>query len=622
MRKFLIIIGLILCGVSQSYTQRPINIDSVRQVMAHLETNKPSFGNDTLKVLTLQEICVYQNGNGNADSAKYYQDKAFNLSLKINWKKGIADMYLLRLDYNNPKIAFEHINKALKIAKEIKNDKIFAAAYFQYANIYFLKANYTLAIKYYQISLKYAEKANDTFGIPNTYNLLATSYKELGDKKTALAYFKKMATYSKIHKVTLMEAFALANMGETLLDSVGHTYRAIKMIEQSNLLFKKLKRYFYLAEGEASIGQKYLERKMYNNALPYLLNGWQAYQKYHHPFGLNDDNLDKNLYETYKNLQQPAKALYHLERYNTLLDTNLRAEIKSQLDIVKVEAEKQKQQSQINNLKIKQLAQDKKLQTRTNSFLWAGLGLLSILGFGLIWYNRKLSSKNNDLAQKNELIKEVTTKIQATEIKALRAQMNPHFIFNCLNSIEFFTANNEPEKASEYLNKFSRLIRLVLENSRSEKVALDNELETLKLYMDLEAMRFKGKIDYSINIDPALDSGQIEIPPLLIQPFVENAIWHGLMHKEAGGHINIDVTENSNNILRITITDNGIGRTKAAELKSKSATKSKSFGMKVTSERIDLINQLYNTHTSILVDDLYDASGQAIGTKVVVEIPV
>ena len=226
---------------------------------------------------------------------------------------------------------------------------------------------------------------------------------------------------------------------------------------------------------------------------------------------------------------------------------------------------------------------------------------------------------------KNDHIKKESQsqqKIFQTEITALRAQMNPHFIFNCLNSIQLFTAQNEAEKASEYLSKFSRLIRLVLENSRSEKVTLENELETLRLYIEMEAMRFKGKVSYHINIAEGIDTSYIQIPPLLVQPFVENAIWHGLMHKEEGGMVNVEVTQPNENLLHIEISDDGIGREKAAEFKSKSATINKSFGMKVTNERIELINQLYNSTTKVQVFDLNNQQGEATGTKVVVEIPI
>ena len=225
-------------------------------------------------------------------------------------------------------------------------------------------------------------------------------------------------------------------------------------------------------------------------------------------------------------------------------------------------------------------------------------------------------------AKYNEEVAAYQLKLSETEMAALRAQMNPHFIFNCLNSIQFFTAQNDAEKASDYLTKFSRLIRLVLENSKSEKVTLANELETLQLYIEMEAMRFPQKLHYHIQLDEQIDPDSVQIPPLLLQPFVENAIWHGLMHKDEGGTVNVAVQQPQEDLLRVEITDDGIGRQQAADYKSKSATKNKSFGMKLTADRIALINQLYHTQTHVDVVDLTDEQGHPNGTKVIVNIPI
>ena len=221
-----------------------------------------------------------------------------------------------------------------------------------------------------------------------------------------------------------------------------------------------------------------------------------------------------------------------------------------------------------------------------------------------------------------QLETEFEQKLADTEMTALRAQMNPHFIFNCLNSIKLYTTENDSEKASEYLTKFSRLIRLVLENSRSERVKLQNELDMLQLYADLEIMRFKQKLSFSIEVAPDLDTRFLEIPPLLLQPYVENAIWHGLMHKPEGGSVRVRATQPHENLLQLTITDDGVGRARAAELKSKSASHQKSFGLKITSERIALVNQLYQTHTQAQIFDLVAPDGEPLGTKVVLDIPV
>lgn len=222
----------------------------------------------------------------------------------------------------------------------------------------------------------------------------------------------------------------------------------------------------------------------------------------------------------------------------------------------------------------------------------------------------------------SQLQSDFIRRIAEAEMTGLRSQMNPHFIFNCLNSIKLYATENDSEKASNYLTKFSKLIRLVLENSRSERVTLHNELETLRLYIELEAMRFKHKLSFRIDVDAGIDGQFMEIPPLLIQPYVENAIWHGLMHKPEGGTVWVHVKQVDDSLLHITITDDGVGRARAADLKSKSASHRKSFGLKMTSERIALVNQLYQTNTQVTIEDLVDADGQPAGTEVVIQIPI
>ena len=213
-------------------------------------------------------------------------------------------------------------------------------------------------------------------------------------------------------------------------------------------------------------------------------------------------------------------------------------------------------------------------------------------------------------------------KLAEVEMAALRAQMNPHFLFNCLNSINRFIQRNEPDTASAYLSKFSRLIRLVLDNSRSELVSLRDELEALRLYIELEAMRFVGRFSHSLEINPGLDTNGIELPPMLLQPYVENAIWHGLMHKEGRDCCLWVRAYAQGGRLVLEVEDNGIGRAMARQLKSKSATLHKSHGMKVTAERIHIINEIYDAQAEVRIEDLQDDQGNGVGTKVTLSLPL
>jgi len=208
------------------------------------------------------------------------------------------------------------------------------------------------------------------------------------------------------------------------------------------------------------------------------------------------------------------------------------------------------------------------------------------------------------------------------EMRALRAQMNPHFIFNCLNSINRYIVKSDNATASLYLTRFAKLIRLILDNSNSKKVLLSNELEALKLYIEMERIRFDNKFDYRIIVDEGVHTDSIGVPSLIIQPYVENAIWHGLLHKEGNGSLWVKIRMLDENTLECVIEDNGVGREKAAEFRSKSATGKKSLGMKLTEDRIAVLNQYAQTNASVEIVDLDDGNRIATGTRVVVIIPV
>jgi LytS/YehU family sensor histidine kinase len=207
------------------------------------------------------------------------------------------------------------------------------------------------------------------------------------------------------------------------------------------------------------------------------------------------------------------------------------------------------------------------------------------------------------------------------EMQALRAQMNPHFIFNSLNSINRFILQNNRKQASEYLTKFSRLVRLILQNSQSSLIPLESELEALQLYLELEALRFDHHFDYKITVEDDLDVSALKLPPLIIQPYAENAIWHGLMHKEEKGHLEIELFQRDD-LLYCKITDDGIGRKRAVELKSKSASTHKSLGMRLTADRIAMLQQKKQLDDYITTTDLVLADGKAGGTEVLLKIPL
>ena len=199
---------------------------------------------------------------------------------------------------------------------------------------------------------------------------------------------------------------------------------------------------------------------------------------------------------------------------------------------------------------------------------------------------------------------------------ALRAQMNPHFIFNCLNSIDNLIQMNEKEKATLYLSKFAKLIRSILENSNKNVVPCWKDMETLQLYLQLEELRWDKKFTYQVTIAEDILNGDYKVPPLIIQPFVENAIHHGLLNKIDGDKKLLIYVTASNNYIHYVIEDNGVGRTKANTYKQLNKPSHQSMGMQITADRIHLFNQ--GKDGSVTITDLENEQHEPIGTRVAI----
>ncbi|MBC7826805.1 MAG: histidine kinase [Chitinophagaceae bacterium] len=225
------------------------------------------------------------------------------------------------------------------------------------------------------------------------------------------------------------------------------------------------------------------------------------------------------------------------------------------------------------------------------------------------------------LVKEEKIRGEFRERITASEMKALRSQMNPHFLYNSLNAIRLFVLQNDSDNAEKYLVKFARLMRLILDNSRQEWVSLASELDQLYLYIELEQLRFNNGFDFSIETDSSLRKEDIAIPPMIIQPYIENAILHGIAHKKGKGNIIISLKP-VNNHLECTVEDNGVGRERAAALKSKRISSHNSVGLQVTEERLQLVSEKTGKEASVSVIDKFDESRSPAGTKVIVRLPL
>ena len=240
-----------------------------------------------------------------------------------------------------------------------------------------------------------------------------------------------------------------------------------------------------------------------------------------------------------------------------------------------------------------------------------------VLAFVLIrWRIKKVRNQEQQKAKQQQEKARIEKEMLELEAKALRAQMNPHFIFNCMNSIKSVIQKNENDKAIAYLTTFSKLIRTIFQNSDKREITLYDEIETCRLYTQLESMRFGNKLSYEFSIDENLDLKSVMVPALIVQPFIENAIWHGIMPKEDGGKLTIQVSR-TNHTIKCIIEDDGIGR----EMSKQNKFLSKDFvheskGEHLTQNRLDLDNLLNERNAKIEITDKKTENGKTAGTTV------
>ena len=262
-----------------------------------------------------------------------------------------------------------------------------------------------------------------------------------------------------------------------------------------------------------------------------------------------------------------------------------------------------KKEAELDHLQFDLALKEKEDEAKTSRTLTYSL----LIGVGILLFSTIVFLKGNREKKKaNKLLL----------LKSLRTQMNPHFIFNSLNSVNSFISQSDERSANKYLTEFSKLMRMVLENSKHDFVTMASEIKSLELYLGLEYLRFSNKFEYEFLMDVS-DADEVFVPPMLIQPYIENAVWHGLRYAENKGMLRVSC-RSSNENLHWLIEDDGIGRTKSKQMKTKHQLDGNSTGMKNTAERLRIIKELYNQDISLQISDLRT---DGTGTKVELIIP-
>ncbi len=599
---------------------------------------------DSNRVKLLNDIAFYEQYVDPGKGLRY-AEMAIVLARKINDAPGLARAYyVMGVDYlrsDQVSKTLEYMRKAAQLYESQNNLTELAKVYNT------MGAAYLPHKEHYKDALEYLNKAvviyNSQGGnqlLPHSILNMAILYKRMDSVALSIQHFNEalrlFKQYSPENKQ--LEARIYGGLGDAYIEFsasalqatgfVGDKYDTAAYYVQKALdVFNQLSSEDGKTANYRRLATIYLAQKKYSLALD---NAYMAKQiadkggflamKADAVTVLSEINAASGHFDS---------AYAYLQQYTVLNDSLLNDEKERELieKEMQYQFDKKEDSLRFQNALLNKNHMLGQLQLRQQWLYSVGALLLLLALGGFLYYrNRSKQAKltlqlEKQRAEQKQRESEFERKLSDAALHSLRSQMNPHFIFNCLNSIKLYAVENNQDAATGYLGKFSRLMRLVLENSKSDRISLQQEIETLQLYMEMEAMRFKEKLHYDINIADNVDTDYIEIPPMLIQPYIENAIWHGLMPKENGGTIAVSFNCQDNN-LKIIVTDNGVGRAKSAELKSKSATAHKSFGMSITHERIELINQMYKTNISVTVNDLYNEQGMAQGTEVIIDIPI
>lgn len=358
------------------------------------------------------------------------------------------------------------------------------------------------------------------------------------------------------------------------------------------------------------IANAFVGQEKYNEAIPYLEKSIIEADKKEDLLVQKD--ATRKLSELYRDLGKFDKAAESYERYANVVD-----ELYLKKDQELSQAARFSKEIILKQNRIASLENDRKLNEsrynlavenqdliqKNNSVQKWIIGSLILIALLLLFaaYTQFKSVKQQKYAN-NQLA-----------LKSLRTQMNPHFIFNALNSVNSFIASNDERAANKYLSDFSQLMRSVLENSEEDFISLDKEIELLELYVKLEHFRFKDKFDYTVNVSENLNVNEFMIPPMLLQPYVENAVWHGLRYKEEKGSLDINFKQLDSETVEITITDDGIGRKKSKDFKTENQKKQQSKGMGNIQKRISILNEMYQDKVDVSVENVFDNEE---GTKV------
>lgn len=561
------------------------------------------------------------NQLGKLNSTRFNYPKAFEYyknALQISREKGQNGLQLTLLNLlGSTSTRLDSIKNALEYHQEVlrmvsREDSLSedyqietGKAFHGLGKIYHSLGRYGLAGDYYDKAIEQFRNVNYSEGLAYSYNSKAESLEALGKLNESVSLYNKSTEVNELLGSDRLLVLNTLGVAHVLAHQKGRAREAqelitSKLLERTDYMDQELLCLLYTQYGwvlknlkEYELAESYLSKGL-NLAHQLNLTGY-IYDAniWLHDSWIARGNYEKAFYH-YKTAQQTRRKIINRRNLQYLYDAIGAAESETRALQVQMLA----RENEIVNLRLR----------RNQTTLL--IGALLVVLFGLILY---IAHRQHQINNEKKVI--------ALEQSNLRSQMNPHFLFNSLNSIKHYIINNEQKNAVRYLNKFSKLIRKILESSSMKENSLKEELETVELYMNIENIRFGEQIDFEVDIAPEINPQTIKIPSLILQPFLENAIWHGLSSKEGKKKIRMEVRQNNKGFINITIRDNGIGREASERLREGKLLKRKSMGISITRERLANFSRLHRETFDLSISDLYTGDGGVAGTQVNLKIP-
>ncbi|MGJ5642795.1 tetratricopeptide repeat protein [Formosa sp. S-31] len=532
--------------------------------------------NDVLEVISLNMLGVVYRRMDLIKPALDYHKKAYDLA---------SEKFRM-----NPDPEFEH---SMAVSRN------------SMGNIYLTLEQYDLALKQFERSLEIEKKADNILGLAINYQNIGYALEMKGLLNKALENYFISLDYNE-----QMDS----DIGRVICDNaIAHVYikqeqyeEALNLLKEAHETALKAGDQYYITETYLTTGITQIKLKQYTEAEKNLKTGLQLSRAYQFKTFTADALLHlaelqsltgdyKTAYENFKESKLTEDSVSNDRNLNYVNDLIIQYEHESKNNQIK-------ELSDENEIVKNKLERNKKL-------FWYTAILISLFTTMII-----IIIRHRQVKQEKQII--------TLEQDMLRSQMNPHFIFNSLNSIKLYIINNDKEKAVYYLNKFSKLIRKILIASTEKEMSLEEELDTMRLYINIENIRFQNEINFKIKVDDGINISNIKVPSLILQPFLENALWHGLSSKKHDKKIDLHVFKPSKDYITISIEDNGIGRKESAKINSLKVLKRKSVGIAITKARLANFSKRYGNNYTFDIEDLYNDKQRPKGTKVTLHIPL